>query len=94
MTTPRIKELVIEYHKLFNANIVNEKGMKPHTSGEWVEQSLTEAYQAGIDEAVQVLENAKSFTVSDENGVWTDDPAIETGYHQALDDTIKALRGK
>lgn len=67
-------------------------------SDDWLSQALTEAHQAGIDEAVEVLKKLKKKNQNYIDGLAPGEMNYEKprfieskGIIQALDDTIRAL---
>jgi GH35 family endo-1,4-beta-xylanase len=95
MTTPRIEEMVEEFeHKIMS---VDELGHQAHIGDaygaiQWLRTALTKAHQAGIDEAVEIVES-KRRNPDKENTTFGEDAGwIAVGYNQALQDTIKALQ--
>jgi hypothetical protein len=85
MTTPRIEETASKLTReiLLENNIAVE---------DILTKALTEAHQAGIDEAVEVLESKKKSLKGIRRSSFSHNCRRIT--NQALDDTIKALKDK
>lgn len=96
MTTPRIEEMVEELLK----EAINDFDMAKASAGREVSfsywfrdemtKALTQAHQAGRDEAVERIRKNYIEPVPEANGSDIDD--YMRGYNQALDNTIKALQ--
>ena len=74
MTTPRIEEMVEEF--------VHEPLIKGQTPKDWLRQALTQAHQAGIEEAVEKVEHF----------IWQEEQIKTDNTVRLLTDLKKALQ--
>lgn len=90
MTKPHIEEMAAQYAEMLDS--VQEKyefqrmsTPQREETEQYLTKALTEAHQAGKDEAVEILKGNKLDLSKGGN-------QYGRGYNQALDNTIKALK--